>query len=205
MFSGRRVAPTSLRPGPEARAFARHKQSTGLFVSGLSASVPRPLRGTRFVRFAHYAQTPAMSQFTIALRAGPQALRFSAPLVRAASKPSPPLRQQCLRATVARRHGAGLRQSGGPRSEVKGENWAQPSSEDMSGGGHPADVAQGQRKHAEASEKNFRNRREPNDHNGPKAAERNGMDWQTPPFRQITVVRFGCSETALRARRRAPE
>ena len=29
---------SSLRPGPVAPAFARHKQSTGLFVSGLSAS-----------------------------------------------------------------------------------------------------------------------------------------------------------------------
>jgi len=149
MFGGRRCAPTPLR-----------------------CSVPRPHRVTRFVRFALYAQTPAMSQFTTALRAGPRALRFSAPLVRAASKPSPPLRQQCLRATVARRHGAGLRQSGGPRSEVKGENWAQPSSEDMSGGGHPADVARGQRQHAEGSEKNFRNRREPNVRNGPQAAIR---------------------------------
>ncbi len=65
MFGGRRCAPTSLRPGPEAQAFARHKQSTGLFVSGLSASVPRPRRRARFVRFALYAQTPAASQFTI--------------------------------------------------------------------------------------------------------------------------------------------
>ena len=35
---GLRCAPTPLRPGPEALAFARHEQSTGLFVSGLSAS-----------------------------------------------------------------------------------------------------------------------------------------------------------------------
>jgi len=64
----------------------------------------------------------------------------------------------------------GLRQSGGPRSEVKEETWAQPRSGDMSGGGHPADVAKGQRKHAEGSEKNSRNRREPNVRNGPIAA-----------------------------------
>ena len=30
--------PIVLRPGPEARSFARHKQSKGLFVSGLSPS-----------------------------------------------------------------------------------------------------------------------------------------------------------------------
>jgi len=59
-----------------------------------------------------------------ALRARPRPLRFSAPLVRAASKPSPPLRQHRLHATVARKHAGGLRQSGGPRSEVKEETSA---------------------------------------------------------------------------------
>ena len=54
--------PAARARGPGLR---QHKQSTGLFVSGLSASVPRPRRRTRFVRFALYAQTPAASQFTI--------------------------------------------------------------------------------------------------------------------------------------------
>jgi len=74
-----------------------------------------------------------------------------------------------LLSTVARRDGDGLRQSGGPRSEVKGENWAQPSSEDMSGGGHPADAAQGQRRHPGGSAPHVRSRREPNDRIGPLA------------------------------------
>jgi hypothetical protein len=64
-WSGRRCAPTALRPGPEARAVARHNQSSGLFVSGLRASVSRPRRRTRFVRCAHCAQTSATSQFTL--------------------------------------------------------------------------------------------------------------------------------------------
>ena len=33
-----RLPISGLRPAPEAPAFARHKQSSGLFVSGLSAS-----------------------------------------------------------------------------------------------------------------------------------------------------------------------
>ncbi len=71
---GLRFAPTALRPGPEARSVARHKQSSGLFVSGLSASGPGPHGKTRSVRFAHCARTVAVSQMTkrASTRAGPE-------------------------------------------------------------------------------------------------------------------------------------
>jgi len=72
---GLRFAPTALAlqaaPGQEARPLARHKQSTGLFVSGLACSGPWPRRKTRSVRFAHCARTVAPSQMTMrAARAG---------------------------------------------------------------------------------------------------------------------------------------
>ena len=115
-----------------------------------------------------------------ALRARPRALRFSAPLVRAASKPSPPLQPPCL--VFHRRAQPSLRAAavGWPPQRSKGGAVGRrPAAGDMSGGGHPADVAQGQRKHAEGSEKNFRNRREPNDRNGPKAEA---------PFRRLNAT-----------------
>jgi len=64
-LGGRRCAPTALRPGPEARALARHKQSSGLLVSVLRASVSWRRRKTRCVRCAHSTQTVATSQTTI--------------------------------------------------------------------------------------------------------------------------------------------
>jgi len=68
---GRRCASTPLRPGPEARALARHKQSSGLFVSGLRASNPRPRRATRSAPCGRCAQTGAPSLMTKrAARAG---------------------------------------------------------------------------------------------------------------------------------------
>ena len=71
---GLRFAPTALRPGPEARSFARHKQSSGLFVSGLSASGPGPHGKTRSAGFARCARTVAVSQMTkrANTRAGPE-------------------------------------------------------------------------------------------------------------------------------------
>ncbi len=89
---GRRVAPTSLRPGPAARALTRHKQSTGLFVSGLAASVSWPVAElttlTAFAAFKH----PRRVSLRIALRARPRAFRFSAPSRRCVACPGAPLR-----------------------------------------------------------------------------------------------------------------
>ena len=82
------------------------------------------------------------------------------PSVRCATHPSHLIRQQAVHSTVARRDGGGLRRSGGPRSEVKGETCAQPRSEDMSEGGHPIAAAQGTRKRPEGST-------QPNDSNRP--------------------------------------
>ena len=48
-----RAAPAALRPGPEALAFARHRQSSGLSVSGLSASAPHRRRHARLPRPCH--------------------------------------------------------------------------------------------------------------------------------------------------------
>ncbi len=104
---------------------------------------------------------------------GPRALRSSAPPMRATASPSPPLQTIAARnrspgtvpstcrdgrqRPVARRNLAGLRQSGGPWSEVK-EEPAQCLTQtlacnalagDMSGRGHPTAAAQGSSQHAD--------------------------------------------------------
>ena len=59
----------------------------------------------------------------------------------------------------------------------------------MSGGGHPADVAQGQREHAEGSEKNVHIRPEPTDREGPMAAELNQRaEFCCAPIRSDSIL-----------------
>jgi hypothetical protein len=60
-----------LRPGPEARSLARHKQSSGLFVSGLGARSCSPVAELAARTGVRSAQTSATSQITRrAARAG---------------------------------------------------------------------------------------------------------------------------------------
>ena len=82
-WSGRRSAPTALRPEPEARGVARHKQSSGLFVSGLRASVSWPVaKLTALTSFAAFKQA-ATSQFLMrAARAATSPALLGAPQAR---------------------------------------------------------------------------------------------------------------------------
>jgi hypothetical protein len=80
MFGGSSLAlgaPLALQAalGQEAQPLARHKQSTGLFVSRRASSASRPGRGTRCTRFARATQTPTPSQMwrRVSTRAGQEA------------------------------------------------------------------------------------------------------------------------------------
>ena len=58
------------------------------------------------------------------------------PLLRSVKRPAVLIRGAVACASLAV-HRTATRASGGLRSEVKGEGWAQPRPEDMSGAGHP--------------------------------------------------------------------
>ena len=79
--------------GASGQAAPLHWSGLRFAAAALRCSVTWPRRQTRCVRCA---QTVSTNQKTIALRAGPRALRFSAPQRRCATCPDAPLLQQRL-------------------------------------------------------------------------------------------------------------
>ena len=151
-FVGRPWGPTSLRPGPEARALARHKQSSGLFVSGLGASDSGGPGATRYVRCAHCAQPlPGKSDDDARCARAARILRFSpthySPSAGVARRANPTfvVRAHATNVVAKAARGALRRPSEAPRSCARTQTvlcaWRRPGPPGP-GGGLPARARQ---------------------------------------------------------------
>ncbi len=98
-----------------------HWRSGSPAMLGPAAPSPNSLRSLRSLR----SDTGDESVVDSRCARGPRVLRFSAPPMRATASPSPPLQTTVICVPASRADtSAGLGESGGPRSEVKGETEA---------------------------------------------------------------------------------